>query len=435
MASTASLSAGSSSSSGTMEASSDALWKAVMAHFSTYSVASGAGASGCCFREISPGKAGCYKCASRGGGALVACCFDKCKRECHVECGFKCGGFFLNENNDEIQFFCESHFKPVTFCVCQRPYDMRTSAAMVCCEECIEWFHFGCVNLSNKAAGEIDHYVCKSCSQLTKQGKKPSPALIQANLEKEKRSAGHQDACRSINLLVEVAETMCPLIDQLNYSWIPGVGLETDNPDRGTFDGDSNEMYSPDQMIDAVDYLSGYPFVVRGSGGQDQEQVDFLGTLELISSWRERLLRYKIRYNSWLAKLTAFITSIVDGEDYEPTLSSAYVEQVDHVLNQLHVLTEDWCQLAGISFAAASASRMDSYCFVVSLLQSGFQWYRRLIEEVNKFILWQKAALLKYYSLVLNCLYLAPPSWRALVSDHVYFHGRIAVAFIPDWLL
>ena len=60
------------------------------------------------------------------------------------------------------------------YCVCRLP---NTGEAMICCEECDEWYHFRCIGMTAAEAARTEHYVCASCKK------------IEAN----KRSAGAKD--------------------------------------------------------------------------------------------------------------------------------------------------------------------------------------------------------------------------------------------------
>jgi len=50
------------------------------------------------------------------------------------------------------------------YCVCKQPDD---GTPMVNCTECKDWYHFRCVDLSEKDADEISIYVCPSCTTAT----------------------------------------------------------------------------------------------------------------------------------------------------------------------------------------------------------------------------------------------------------------------------
>ncbi|KAI0820319.1 hypothetical protein BC628DRAFT_1397687 [Trametes gibbosa] len=50
------------------------------------------------------------------------------------------------------------------YCVCRKPDD---GSPMIHCSSCKDWFHFRCVELSEKDAEEIQLYICPSCQQKT----------------------------------------------------------------------------------------------------------------------------------------------------------------------------------------------------------------------------------------------------------------------------
>lgn len=47
--------------------------------------------------------------------------------------------------------------RSMLYCICRRPYDQRK---MIACDQCDEWYHFDCVNISS--APRI--YVCPACN-------------------------------------------------------------------------------------------------------------------------------------------------------------------------------------------------------------------------------------------------------------------------------
>ena len=48
------------------------------------------------------------------------------------------------------------------YCVCRLP---NTGEAMICCEECDEWYHFRCIGMTAAEAARTEHYVCASCKR------------------------------------------------------------------------------------------------------------------------------------------------------------------------------------------------------------------------------------------------------------------------------
>ncbi|KAI0350712.1 hypothetical protein OH77DRAFT_1412629 [Trametes cingulata] len=51
-----------------------------------------------------------------------------------------------------------------TYCICNKPND---GSPMIHCASCKDWFHFRCVELSEKDAEEIQLYICPPCHQKT----------------------------------------------------------------------------------------------------------------------------------------------------------------------------------------------------------------------------------------------------------------------------
>ncbi|KAI0644219.1 hypothetical protein C8Q79DRAFT_974759 [Trametes meyenii] len=51
-----------------------------------------------------------------------------------------------------------------TYCICKKPDD---GSPMIHCASCKDWFHFRCVELSDRDAEEIQLYICPSCHQKT----------------------------------------------------------------------------------------------------------------------------------------------------------------------------------------------------------------------------------------------------------------------------
>jgi hypothetical protein len=49
------------------------------------------------------------------------------------------------------------------YCICHRPYDEREF--MIGCDECGNWFHGKCVNLTQTDAALMDKYYCGDCSK------------------------------------------------------------------------------------------------------------------------------------------------------------------------------------------------------------------------------------------------------------------------------
>jgi len=58
------------------------------------------------------------------------------------------------------------------YCVCRLP---NTGEAMICCEQCDEWYHFRCIGMTAAEAARTEHYVCAACKRLDA-GKKTAAA-------------------------------------------------------------------------------------------------------------------------------------------------------------------------------------------------------------------------------------------------------------------
>jgi hypothetical protein len=122
------------------------------------------------WRVVSPSCTDCASCKDAGSTVLIRCGQDKCPREYHVDCAFHQGGMTLN-NDGVLDFFCDSHFKPMLFCSCKEEYN--ENKPMVFCDECHDWYHNSCEGLS--AAAQLkDSYVCKVCNR---QQKRPCPVF------------------------------------------------------------------------------------------------------------------------------------------------------------------------------------------------------------------------------------------------------------------
>lgn len=161
------------------------------------------------WRAASATHADCSLCKELGGGVLLKCCAEKCKKEYHVDCAFNEGGLSLDEDG-VLKFQCETHFKPIVFCNCQQSYD--ESRGYICCDFCCEWFHYTCVGL--KDTTKLDKFKCQSCLTAILQ-KRDISAIKEANLEKELLSSSHQTAVKAVGALAEVTGSICPIIDQL----------------------------------------------------------------------------------------------------------------------------------------------------------------------------------------------------------------------------
>ncbi len=185
------------------------------------------------------------------------------------------------EDNGILTFHCENHFKPVLFCTCKERYD--DSQAMIFCDECCEWYHDKCVGLNPKDASRLDRYVCTTCKSTISDGKSVSKTLKDKNLAKEYQSACHQTAIKSVGLLVELAGSVCPLIDDINLS-------------------SRKSEYSVREVREAKEYLSAPPFDLSALSAEDQAEnpLETLGAQQLVNSWKEKIVQYLDRYDEWL---------------------------------------------------------------------------------------------------------------------------------------
>ena len=186
---------------------SDALWACVMK-----SVVERHPDSASYWRFASNSQSDCSLCAEQGGGVLLKCCTDRCKKEYHLDCAFHEGGLSLDEDGI-LKFQCGTHFKPIVFCSCRQSYD--ESRGYICCDICCEWFHYTCVGLKDNS--KLENFNCTTCLAATRQGKDMS-LIKEKNLSKELLSSSHQTAIKALGALVEVSGSICPIIDQLSTS-------------------------------------------------------------------------------------------------------------------------------------------------------------------------------------------------------------------------
>ena len=49
--------------------------------------------------------------------------------------------------------------RSMLYCICRKPYDQR---AMIACDKCDEWYHFGCMKL--RSTPKV--YICPACEPL-----------------------------------------------------------------------------------------------------------------------------------------------------------------------------------------------------------------------------------------------------------------------------
>lgn len=48
------------------------------------------------------------------------------------------------------------------FCKCEMPYN--PDDLMIQCEDCLEWYHPSCIDMTTEEAKKIEHFFCQSCS-------------------------------------------------------------------------------------------------------------------------------------------------------------------------------------------------------------------------------------------------------------------------------
>ncbi|VDI43251.1 nucleosome-remodeling factor subunit BPTF [Mytilus galloprovincialis] len=71
------------------------------------------------------------------------------------------------------------------YCLCKTPYD--ESQFYIGCDRCQDWFHGKCVGISEKEAGSLDVYLCPKCKQQDKEDPISSKILTDSDYEQLKR--------------------------------------------------------------------------------------------------------------------------------------------------------------------------------------------------------------------------------------------------------
>lgn len=155
------------------------------------------------WKEVSHNEKLCSCCSELGGGALIKCSHDKCNKEFHLDCAYNTNGGFYLDYDGNLEFECQHHFKPTTFCSCRKGYDENIS--YIGCDTCVEWFHYGCVGLTVKEANKLNNYTCSRCQATLNEGKQVSKTLIEKNTIKEERSVHNLSATKSLRVLVEIS--------------------------------------------------------------------------------------------------------------------------------------------------------------------------------------------------------------------------------------
>ena len=292
--------------------SGDRLWEVVASYF-------GDPGQELQFRRAAENLQECNHCVVLGGGIVVKCNVERCRREYHFECAFKKGGFYCDsisdidedENKKSLNFYCDVHHKPPLFCICQQPYDVLKE--MVCCDECIEWYHNNCLKLNPKETAKMEAFVCPKCTALKRAGQPIPTQEIARNEKKEQRSTCQQNANKTLRILVEIVEAVCPIIDQIN----------TSHEQPGPF--------SYDQIEEVDQYLSSDLFAQLNidytattvTTTTTPEPIDFFGTETLIRGYRELIKAFIAGYKQWKADVKDMSQSI------RPTLSALTLAQTD----------------------------------------------------------------------------------------------------------
>ncbi len=228
------------------------------------------------------------------GGVFIRCSNEKCAKYCHLDCAFQSGSLLLADDG-LVTFECDTHFRDIIFCTCKKKYDV--SQEMVFCDECCDWFHVKCERLNNDSVQKMEKYTCLSCKDTKKQGKAISKQLKEKNLEKEARSMYNQSAIHIFTIMVEIADSICPVIDRINR-WDEDVIIIKD-------------------LEEILQYLSSPPFVLSRNG-ETSEQMEndnrFLtqfGALDLAKKWMLEINRYLGQTNNWIDAIGKFVGDVV----------------------------------------------------------------------------------------------------------------------------
>lgn len=277
------------------------------------------------WKLISSDVAGCEICTEYGGGVLMKCNHERCKREFHLDCAFHQGGLSL-ETNGNLTYHCTTHFKPVLFCICREKYD--EFRAMICCDQCIEWYHCSCVGLQEEDAYNLEEYQCQSCTNLIEQNKAIPESLKEKNLMKENVSACQQTANKAIGHLVELAGTVCPIIDLMNSG--------------------SRTKYPLDKVKEALDFLA------AETKENSNNDIEKFGTEELVASWHKRLSDYYNSFISWSSSLSALVHDCETGLK-DVSIRDDFIEKITSYVDrckQLDIQIQDFC-FADVEFFIA----------------------------------------------------------------------------------
>lgn len=328
---------------------SDKLWRCVLSHVSANKNNQ---EQNLAWHIADEEKVECIQC-SEPGGPVVKCVVDRCKREYHMGCAFERGGFYLEDDeSNTLTFYCEFHHKPPLFCICQKPYDL--SAEMVCCDECVEWFHIECIGVSKREVARLENYVCSSCSKIKSEGKQTPPQERERNLTKEKRSQLQQDANKRFRLLVEVCDMIAPLIDQLEGLAKTDFSLSVISEAFKYLSSDQYECVPADDP-DATDRL------LTKSGTAPELIPDSLfGAESLIRDWRLRLRQASADFIDWKISVKALLARST--QDLATcTLLPSQLTALESYLAGLEELRTDMVNLNLPADVATYASFLDTY--------------------------------------------------------------------------
>eukprot|EP01038_Epipyxis_sp_PR26KG_P011825 gene11825-15825_t len=280
-----------------MQQSADQLWLAVMnCNLSNESISESDKKKWRPPNSKYPGT--CEYCQESSQGVLIRCNNEKCVKEYHIDCAFQLGGLSL-DNSGILTFKCENHFTNVTFCICNEKYD--SSRDMVCCDECIEWFHNSCVGLDTNEALQLDKYVCNSCTATIKANKQVPKAMKDKNKEKDYRSYCNQSALKAVEYLVDIVNSICTVIDAISAGNEGIISVADDiEPAKaylGRIKDYRNKMleqkFEEDSNEDPKDFDADTEFV---------ETMNQLGVAALLESWHDQLQYYVTNYNEWLGR-------------------------------------------------------------------------------------------------------------------------------------
>lgn len=314
---------------------SEKLWKCVLSHFSSNQKNPEKNIIWHIANNIE--KSECVQCDELEGGPVIKCVVDRCKREYHVECAYQKGAFYLEENDpNAISFFCELHNKPPLFCVCQKPYDL--SAEMVCCDECIEWFHIECIGVSKREVFKLEHYVCGSCTKLLSEGKSISTQEKERNVNKEKRSQLQQDANKRLRVLIEVSDVIAPMIDQLDGLTKSDHSLSVISDAYTYLSSDLFQCIPADDIDDADREMS------KSGTAQELIPESMFGAEDLIRKWRLRLHQASGDFIDWKVSIKILLEKST--RDFAAhSLSSSQVSVIEPFLNAVEELRTEMSNL------------------------------------------------------------------------------------------